>query len=93
VWCAWCVWCCGVLRPWDVCSGLLLFPGAAQSSNQHCSITSNQQAESFGNEITDNIAYNGPRAGINFDDGMGGGSKVLRNVLFNMCRESSDHGS
>jgi hypothetical protein len=29
---------------------------------------------------------------INFDDGMGGGSAVLRNVLFNFCRESSDHG-
>jgi hypothetical protein len=50
------------------------------------------QSESFGNIIQGNIAYNGPRAGINFDDGMGGGSQVLNNVLFNMCRESSDHG-
>ena len=23
---------------------------------------------------------------------MGGGSQVVRNVLFNFCRESSDHG-
>ena len=50
------------------------------------------QSSSFGNLIEGNIAYNGPRAGINFDDGMGGGSRVQRNVLFNFCRESSDHG-
>ena len=25
-------------------------------------------------------------------DGLGGGSQLTRNVLFNMCRESSDHG-
>jgi hypothetical protein len=89
------------------------------------------QSESFGNVIEGNIAYNGPRAGINFNgawpshgaaaglscasvaarlsaaaaaasavprlppprlaDGMGGGSVVTRNVLFNFCRESSDH--
>ena len=40
--------------------------------------------------IEGNIAYNGPRAGVNFDDGLGGGSVVTRNVLFNFCRESSD---
>ena len=51
------------------------------------------QSESFGNHIEGNIAYNGPRAGINFDDGLGGGSTVTRNVLFNFCRESSDHGA
>jgi len=50
------------------------------------------QSESFGNHIEGNIAYNGPRAGINFDDGLGGGSTVTRNILFNFCRESSDHG-
>ena len=48
------------------------------------------QSESFGNIIHGNVAYNGPRAGINFDDGMGGGSLVSKNVVFNMCRESSD---
>jgi hypothetical protein len=31
-------------------------------------------------------------AGINFDDGLGGGSHITQNVLFNFCRESSDHG-
>jgi len=50
------------------------------------------QSESFNNTIEANIAYNGPRAGINFDDGLGGGSTVTRNVLANFCRESSDHG-
>lgn len=31
-------------------------------------------------------------APLTVDDGMGGGSSVTRNVLFNFCRESSDHG-
>jgi len=50
------------------------------------------QSESFLNRIEDNVAFNGPRAGINFNDGLGGGSLVTRNVLANFCRESSDHG-
>ena len=37
-------------------------------------------SNSFGNHIEGNIAYNGPRAGVNFDDGLGGGSTVTRNV-------------
>lgn len=37
-------------------------------------------------------AFNGPRAGINFNDGFGGGNNVTNNVLFNFCRESGDHG-
>ena len=50
------------------------------------------QSESFNNTIEANVAYNGPRAGINFNDGLGGNSIVTRNVLANFCRESSDHG-
>lgn len=50
------------------------------------------QSSSFGNIIEGNIAFNGPRAGVNFDDGLGGGSSLTKNVLFNFCRESSDHG-
>ena len=50
------------------------------------------QAKSCENWIVGNIFYNGPRAGINFNDGFGGGSKVLSNLLFNTCRESGDHG-
>jgi hypothetical protein len=42
------------------------------------------------NSLFLSIAYS---AGINFDDGLGGGSVVTRNVLFNFCRESSDHGT
>jgi hypothetical protein len=51
------------------------------------------QSESFLNVIEGNIFYNGPRAGVNFDDGLGGGSILTRNVLANFCRESSDHAS
>ena len=50
------------------------------------------QAKSCNNYIYGNIFYNGPRAGINFNDGFGGGSKLMKNLLFNTCRESGDHG-
>jgi hypothetical protein len=50
------------------------------------------QQLSANSTIVDNVCFNGPRAGINFDDGMGGGSAVVNNVLANFCRESSDHG-
>ena len=50
------------------------------------------QAKSCQNLIMGNIFFNGPRAGINFNDGFGGGSNVTENVLFNTCRESGDHG-
>ena len=36
--------------------------------------------------------YNGPRAAINFNDGLGGGSVVEKNLLFKMVRETNDHG-
>ena len=29
---------------------------------------------------------------VNFNDMMGGGDKVIRNLIFNSCRESGDHG-
>ena len=50
------------------------------------------QAKSCQNLIMGNIFFNGPRAGINFNDGFGGGSNVTENLLFNTCRESGDHG-
>ena len=37
--------------------------------------------------------FNGPRAGINWDDGFGGGNTFERNLLFNWVRETSDHGN
>ena len=39
-----------------------------------------------------NIFFNGPRAGINFNDGFGGGSNETENLLFNAVRETFDHG-
>eukprot|EP00696_Hemimastix_kukwesjijk_P008468 gnl/Hemi2/20698_TR6856_c0_g1_i1.p1 gnl/Hemi2/20698_TR6856_c0_g1~~gnl/Hemi2/20698_TR6856_c0_g1_i1.p1 ORF type:complete len:814 (+),score=271.94 gnl/Hemi2/20698_TR6856_c0_g1_i1:155-2596(+) len=42
--------------------------------------------------VVGNIAFNGPRAGINFNDGFGGGSVVSKNLLFNFVRETNDHG-
>ena len=46
------------------------------------------QAKSCLNYIGYNIFFNGPRAGINFNDGFGGGSVLHKNLLFNTCRES-----
>eukprot|EP00041_Stephanoeca_diplocostata_P013202 m.230408 g.230408 ORF g.230408 m.230408 type:complete len:487 (+) comp19259_c0_seq4:384-1844(+) len=39
-----------------------------------------------------NIVYNIPRAAVNINDGFGGGTKISKNLLFNTCRESGDHG-
>merc|ERR1712228_681277 len=50
------------------------------------------QAKSCSNVINGNIFFNGPRAGINFNDGFGGNSTIKKNLLFNTCRESGDHG-
>ena len=50
------------------------------------------QAKSCMNNIQGNIHFNGPRAGVNFNDGFGGGSSLSENILFNTCRESGDHG-
>ncbi len=36
--------------------------------------------------------FNGPRAGINFNDGFGGGDDLNANIVFSACRESGDHG-
>lgn len=32
------------------------------------------------------------RAGINFNDGFGGGDTIANNLVFSTCRESGDHG-
>ena len=34
--------------------------------------------------LKDNVCYNGPRAGINWNDGFAGGSTVEGNLVFNM---------
>ena len=43
--------------------------------------------------INNNIVFNIPRAAINFNDGFGGANEIVENLLFNTCRESSDHGA
>ncbi|CAB9498027.1 expressed unknown protein [Seminavis robusta] len=50
------------------------------------------QAKAALTDIRNNIMFNLPRAAINFNDMTGGGDKVFRNLLFNTCRESGDHG-
>ena len=50
------------------------------------------QAEAGLSLIEHNFIYNGPRAGINFNDGALGGSVIQYNILANLCRESGDHG-
>ena len=42
--------------------------------------------------ITENVFFNGPRAGINVNDGYGGGHDISRNVGFNFVRSTTDHG-
>ena len=39
-----------------------------------------------------NVMFNGPRAGVNFNDGFGGGHLMQNNLLFNWVRETRDHG-
>ena len=43
-------------------------------------------------ELIDNVFFNGPRAGINFNDGFGGGNLLKNNLIFNHVRETQDHG-
>lgn len=50
------------------------------------------QAKTAQTTLEGNIFFNGPRAGINFNDGFGGGNVLKNNLVFNFCRESSDHG-
>jgi hypothetical protein len=39
-----------------------------------------------------NLAFNGPRAMVNFNDGFGGGHNTSLNAMWNTCRETGDHG-
>eukprot|EP00035_Acanthoeca_spectabilis_P015944 m.321033 g.321033 ORF g.321033 m.321033 type:complete len:348 (+) comp16454_c0_seq39:3376-4419(+) len=50
------------------------------------------QATSMRSHIERNVHFNGPRAGLNFNDGMGGGDIIEGNLLTNCVRESGDHG-
>ena len=42
--------------------------------------------------VLSNVFFNGPRAGINMNDGFGGGDEIAYNLVFSTCRESGDHG-
>jgi len=50
------------------------------------------QAKTAQSNVDSNIIFNGPRAGINLNDGFGGNSTFSRNLIFNECRETGDHG-
>lgn len=50
------------------------------------------QAKTAYTTITGNVFFNGPRAGINFNDGFCGGDELSHNLVFSTCRESGDHG-
>eukprot|EP00750_Incisomonas_marina_P033516 INCI9889.3.p1 GENE.INCI9889.3~~INCI9889.3.p1 ORF type:complete len:911 (+),score=132.78 INCI9889.3:121-2853(+) len=51
------------------------------------------QAQTQMTTLSNNVCFNGPRAGINFNDGMGGGNLLENNLIFNMVRETQDHGT
>lgn len=42
--------------------------------------------------LVGNAMFNLPRAGININDGFGGGHLIKNNLCFNAVRETSDHG-
>lgn len=50
------------------------------------------QSLSCQTEISGNVIFNGPRSGINFNDGFGGGNVIEGNLGFNVVRETGDHG-
>jgi len=50
------------------------------------------QATSMHSHVERNVHFNNPRAGLNFNDGMGGGDVIEGNLLANCVRESGDHG-
>lgn len=50
------------------------------------------QAKTAQSLIKGNVFFNGPRAGINANDGFGGGDEIAHNLVFSSCRESGDHG-
>ena len=51
------------------------------------------QAVTAQTHLAGNVHFNGPRAGINLNDGFGGGNLVERNLMFNWVRETGDHGN
>jgi len=50
------------------------------------------QAVTAETHVKGNVHFNGPRAGLNFNDGFGGGDIIENNLITNCVRESGDHG-
>lgn len=50
------------------------------------------KAKARANAVRGNVFANGPRAGVNFNDGTAGGEVLEGNLIFNFVRESGDHG-
>ena len=50
------------------------------------------EAKTAQSRLMFNVFFNMPRAGVNLNDGFGGGTEVVGNLILNICRESSDHG-
>lgn len=50
------------------------------------------QAKATRSIVEENVFFNAPRAGINLNDGMGGADVIERNLIFNVVRETTDHG-
>jgi len=49
-------------------------------------------AKTCRSNVHHNVFFNGPRAGVNVNDGFCGGHHFHANLIFNTCRESGDHG-
>ena len=67
----------------NICHDIGLYQG--QSSFLFQAITHYSYVES-------NIVYNIPRAAIELNDAFGGNTNILKNLLFNTCRNTGDHG-
>ena len=67
--------------------GSFLLPGYHQKQSSCVFI-----AKSMFVNVVENVAFNGPRAHVNQNDALGMGHLMARNVMWNSCRESSDHG-
>ena len=50
------------------------------------------EGKSCQNYVENNIIFNGPRSGMNKNDGFGGRTMIKKNIIFNTCRESGAHG-
>ena len=50
------------------------------------------QAATSNTTMEGNVGFNGARSGVNFNDAFGTGSTMTGSVLFNLNRETADHG-